>query len=708
MTWSYAFDRPLELSDAERLALLGGKGANLVIMATELGLPVPPGFVITTDACKAYMTAGWPDGLDDELRIQMARIEEHVGRGFGRAEAPLLVSVRSGAPVSMPGMLDTILNLGLNAQTTHGLAVASRDASFAEACRSRLETMYRDIVGVSAVPEDPWEQLRGAVEAVFRSWNSERARSYREREAIPADLGTAVVVQAMVFGNYGRDSATGVLFTRNPATGENTLYGDVLFGAQGEDVVAGTHETEPIAALETRLPSVAKQLRSYADRLERHFGDICDIEFTIEDGRLWMLQNRIGKRTAQAACRVAVEMAEDASFPLSRPEAVERVAELLADPPTTAAEKVDGVPVVATGLGASPGLVSGAIATTPEKAVQMAEAGTDVLLVRSETSPDDVHGMARAVGILTSTGGLASHAAVVARGWDIPAVVGATAVQVRPGRVTIGGRDYPEGEILGIDGSTGEVYGGAVASVTTIVPEAAMLLAWARELGIGIGPAGEDRNVDANDDSGAVATEDLVRALAIKGYATADMLGLALSLGTDEVAAMLERLAADGIARDSGGMFSLTDDGKVLGTEMLAADREAWGADDAAQALDAFVVLDQKMKAIVTAWQMKEVDGEQVLNDHADAAYDTAVLQQLADLHAEATAWLAPLVAGLPRLASYGRRLDGAAEKAAHGDGMYVASPRVDSYHGVWFELHEDLIRLSGTSREAEVAAGRA
>jgi pyruvate,orthophosphate dikinase len=515
----------------------------------------------------------------------------------------------------------------------------------------------------------------------------------------------------MVFGNRGPDSATGVLFTRNPATGANALYGDVLFGAQGEDVVAGTHATEPISVLDARLPEVATQLRSYADRLERHFGDICDIEFTIEEGRLWLLQNRIGKRTAQAACRAAVDMAEDEGFPLSRPEAIERVRHLLADPPTMAAEKADDVEVVAAGLGASPGLATGAIATSPEKAVEMADAGVDVLLVRSETSPDDVHGMARAVGILTSTGGLASHAAVVARGWNIPAVVGAAGVVVGEGGVAIADVLYRDGDVLSIDGGSGEVYGGAVESMTTVVPEAATLIAWARELDIKIAAAGEDEamtEVDALSGEGPVASDDVVRALAIKGYAMADMLGLALGVSAEEAAAIVERLAADGIAKDANGMFSLTDDGKAMGAEMLAADREAWGAENAVAALDAFVALDGQMKAIVTAWQMMEVDGEQVLNDHADAEYDAAVLARLADLHAEATAWLTPLYEGLPRLAAYGKRLDAAAAAAARGDDMYIASPRVDSYHGVWFELHEDLIRLAGRTREEEVAAGRA
>ncbi len=710
MTWAFSFDHDHGLAQPELAALVGGKGANLAIMTQQLGLPVPPGFTISTEACKAYLADGWPAGLDEELRERIGIIEQAVGRRFGDPADPLLVSVRSGAPVSMPGMLDTILNLGLNAETEPGLATTAGDAAFARSCRARLDTMYKDIVGVDEVPADPWTQLRAAVEAVFRSWNSDRAISYREKEGIPAELGTAVTVQAMVFGNRGEDSGTGVLFTRNPATGENALYGDVLFGAQGEDVVAGTHATEPISVLDERLPVVAAELRKYADALERYNRDICDIEFTIEDGRLWMLQNRIGKRTAQAAVRAAVEMAQDGSFPLTRAEAVERVADILVDPPTKATEISADVEVVAAGLGASPGLVSGAIATTPEKAVEMAEAGTDVLLVRAQTSPDDVHGMARSVGILTSVGGLASHAAVVARGWDIPAVVGATGVVVGEGLVAIGDSTYAEGDVLSIDGSTGEVFGGAVTTATTVVPEAATLLEWAHELGIEIRDSAEGNAVSASENGARndVSNQDVVRALAIKGYATGDMLGLALGVSAEEAAGLVERLAADGLAKDSGGMFSLTDDGKALGTEMIAADSASWGVENATAALDAFIALDHKMKSIVTAWQMKEIDGEQVLNDHADADYDAAVMVQLTDLHVETAAWLEPLYAGLARLDSYGRRLDAAAAAAAGGDGMYIASPRVDSYHGVWFELHEELIRLSGKTREQEVAAGRA
>jgi pyruvate,orthophosphate dikinase len=336
----------------EALAIAGGKATNLAVMRS-LDLPVPPAVVITTEACRAFLAEGWPDGLDDELRSRMAELEAAVGRRFGDANDPLLVSVRSGAPVSMPGMMDTILDLGLNAETTDGLARATGDPSFAAACRERFASSFRSIVGAEA-SDDPWQQLRLAVEAVFRSWESDRAQAYRAKEGIADDLGTAVTVQAMVFGNRGADSGTGVLFTRDPATGEPRLYGDILFDAQGEDVVAGTHETEPIAVLDSRLPGVGAELRDVADRLERHFADLCDIEFTIEDGRLWLLQVRVGKRSPGAALRIAVDMASDAAFPLSRREAVERVLPLLAEPPRTASVRDPFAPAIATGLGASP------------------------------------------------------------------------------------------------------------------------------------------------------------------------------------------------------------------------------------------------------------------------------------------------------------------------------------------------------------------
>ena len=709
MTRIYAFDQDHGRPLSEMRKIIGSKAANIAAMANDLGLPVPPGFAISTATCMEYLAKGWPAGLDEEIREHMAHLEAILGRRFGDPADPLLVSVRSGAPVSMPGMMDTLLNLGLNESTARGLAALSGDASFVAACRQRLATSYPDIVGIP-VPEDPWEQLRGAVEAVFRSWNGDRARSYRAREGIPDDLGTGVIVQAMVFGNWSDDSATGVLFTRNPATGENVLYGDVMFRAQGEDVVAGTHQTEPIAVLDTKMPAIGAELRGYADALERYYADVCDIEFTIERGRLWMLQTRVGKRSPQAALRIAVEMAEDESFPLSRADAVKRVAHLLADPPKTTSERGVESVAVTTGLPASPGLGSGEIALTPEAAIAVAEAGRPVILVRAETSPDDVHGMARAAGILTATGGLASHAAVVARGWGIPAVVGASDVQVGEGTVTICGRTLAVGDMLTVDGSTGEVFLGAVGGEVAIVPEAAQLLSWARELGIEIPGAPKS---DAPGRASAAATGGLtaqmaLRALLIKGFTTSEGLAPAFETTPEEAGAVLEQLAADGLAGISGGMFKLTPDGTTAARGLIDADREHWGPANAEAALDAFLPFDHRMKAVVTGWQMREVDGQQAINDHSDAAYDASVLADVAALHHDVAAWLGPLGAALSRLNEYLARLDRAAAFVRDGDHRYIASPRVDSYHSIWFEFHEDLILLAGRTRADEAAAGRA
>jgi pyruvate,orthophosphate dikinase len=720
VTYVYAFDHRHDLPLAEVKLLIGSKAANIATMATELHLPVPPAFTVSTAACRAYLAGGWPAGLDDELRVHMARIEHAVGRRFGDPADPLLVSVRSGAPLSMPGMMDTILNLGLNDATVRGLGEAAADPAFARDCRARFERVYRDVVGADDVPEDPWEQLRGAVEAVFRSWNSERARAYRAHDGISDDLGTGVTVQAMVFGNRGSDSGTGVLFTRNPATGEPVLYGDVMFDAQGEDVVAGDHRPEPIAVLDERMPAVAAELRRNAAALERHYADCCDIEFTIERGKLWMLQVRVGKRSPQAALRMAVDMADDPDFPLSRAEAVLRVAGLLVRPPVATTARADLGPALTTGLPASPGVACGEIVVTPDAAVAAAEAGRDVILVRPETSPDDVHGIARAVGILTSSGGLASHAAVVARGWGIPAVVGAAAVRVEPGSVVIAGRRLQVGEVITIDGTTGDVFAGSAVGAREVVPEASTLLGWARDLGIAIQPQrdrgrpaapgpGDATGAAPGDAPRAAATaDDLLRALVVKGYATPEGAATPLRCPPEVASALLDRLVADGLAEIAAGSFRLTADGRAVGLERIRADSEGWGAGRAIAALDGFLDLDLRMKETVTAWQMREVDGAQTFNDHADAAYDARVLGDLDTLHSEVVAWISPLVAGLPRLETYRERLEEAASAVRAGDGRYVASPRVDSYHGAWFELHEDLILLAGRNRADEVAAGRA
>ncbi|MFL5683219.1 MAG: pyruvate, phosphate dikinase [Chloroflexota bacterium] len=701
----YALDEPHgdTLDDAK--ALVGGKAANLGVMARDLVLPVPPGFAITTQTCRAFLADGWPDGLEDEIRSAMADVEEKVGRRFGDPSDPLLVSVRSGAPVSMPGMMDTILDLGLNDATTRGLGEVARDEEFAAQCRRRFVESFRSIVGVEDVPEDPWRQLRLAIEAVFGSWQSDRARAYREKEDIPDDLGTAVTVQAMVFGNRGDDSGTGVLFTRNPATGEPELYGDVLFDAQGEDVVAGTHQTEPIAVLDTRLPVVGRELRAAAERLEHHYGDLCDIEFTIEDGKLWLLQVRVGKRSPQAALRIAVDMAEDPDFPLTHEDAVRRVLPLLSDPPRVATERSTDASPLTTGLAASPGVATGPIATDPDAAIASAEAGRPAVLVRAETSPDDVHGMAKAAGILTSRGGLASHAAVVARGWGIPAVVGAEAVKVGDGEVTIGDRVLAAGGVITIDGGTGDVFEGAVGGSTEIAPEAATLLEWAQAAGIEVDGSGPTAPAVTNEAGSHADPDAVLRMIGIKGFALLDGVADAVLSTPDDVQPVIDDLVAKGWVESSAGAFKLTEAGRSRSQETLEKERAAWGAENATAALDAFLDIDHRVKDVVTAWQMRD---PQSPNDHTDADYDAGVLERLAAVHQDAATWLAPIEPKVARFRDYDARLARALESAQDGDGRYVASPRVDSYHGSWFELHEDLIQLSGRTREEESAAGRA
>ncbi len=702
----YALDEPHGETLDEAKALVGGKAANLGVMARDLVLPVPPGFAITTQTCRAFLADGWPEGLDDEIRASMAEVERKVGRRFGDPKDPLLVSVRSGAPVSMPGMMDTILDLGLNDETTRGLGEMARDAAFAEECRRRFVESFRSIVGIQEVPEDPWAQLRLAIEAVFRSWQSDRAKTYRQREGIPDDIGTAVTVQAMVFGNRGSNSGTGVLFTRNPATGETTLYGDVLFDAQGEDVVAGTHQTESIAVLDTRLPAVARELRAAAERLEHHYADLCDIEFTIEDGKLWLLQVRVGKRSPQAALRIAVDMAQDEDFPLTREQAVRRVLPLLADPPRVATGRASDAEPLTTGLAASPGVASGPIVTDPDAAVRSAEGGTPAILVRAETSPDDVHGMSRAAGILTSRGGLASHAAVVARGWGIPAVVGAEGVEVGDGEIRIDGRALRVGDVITIDGGTGEVFEGIVAGTTEVVPEVATLVGWAREAGVDVGDTDTAPSPTApSQASGAVDADRVLRAISIKGFVTAEGVADAVVATPVDVQPVLDGLVVDGLVESTSGAYRLTAAGRERADALVTQERDAWGVEAATAGLDAFLDIDHRVKEVVTAWQMR--DG-QTINDHTDADYDAGVLERLATIHADATAWLAPLEPTLPRLGDYRARLSRALEAAQSGDGRYVASPRVDSYHGIWFELHEDLIQLAGRTREEEAAAGRA
>jgi pyruvate,orthophosphate dikinase len=505
---SFVFD--FAQGNKDQRDLLGGKGANLAEM-TNLGLPVPPGFTITTEACCAYLERGSePDGLADEISSHLAALEEAMGRGLGDPADPLLVSVRSGAKYSMPGMMETVLNIGLNDESVVGLGRQSDDDRFAMDSYRRLLQMfgstvlgiegevfaheldqlkerrsttedtdlgvddlrelvasYKELIEKHAgrpFPQDPREQMDLAVRAVFDSWNTERAVLYRRQEQIPDDLGTAVNIQAMVFGNRGLTSGSGVCFTRDPASGAQGEYGDYLQNAQGEDVVAGIRNTVSLADLGEIDKAAHDELLAIMKKLEQHYRDMCDIEFTIERGKLWMLQTRVGKRTPEAAFRIAVRMAEEGLIDYD--EALDRVtgAQLAQLMFPRFDEKADRE-LIAKGMNASPGAAVGKVVFDSDTAVEWADRGDDVILVRKETNPDDLRGMVVAKGILTSRGGKTSHAAVVARGMGRTCVCGVEAldVDVENRRMTVrGGPTLEEGDVVSIDGTTGEVFAGAV------------------------------------------------------------------------------------------------------------------------------------------------------------------------------------------------------------------------------------------------------
>jgi len=481
--------RTISAQTEETAQTLGGKALGLVLLH-RLGLPVPPGFVITTQACRVFLREGrLPEGLDDELATAVADLELATGRFFGGPRTPLAVSVRSGASVSMPGMMSTILNLGLTTGATAGLAAETDDRPFALNSRLRFlssfasATTNSDGDGGGPIPDDATHQLRQAVEAVFSSWDAPRARTYREVNDIPHDLGTAVIVQRMVFGNRDGHSGTGVAFSRDPNTGENTPFGEVLFGRQGEDVVSGTSITRPLRELAEREPAVWMGLLDALRRIEGHYRDACYVEFTFQSGELWILQVRPGRFVGGAAVRVATELADQRV--IGRDEALLRISSRhlgqVRTPRIATSEEAD---ILARGIGACPGVAVGRIATTADGAVRMARADP-VVLVRPETSPNDMHGLAAAAGIVTARGGPASHAAVVARSLGKPAVVGVAGLTIGrdDGSVTVGGRTIAEGTLITIDGTSGEVALGSPRVVANAADEHVhRLLAWADEV----------------------------------------------------------------------------------------------------------------------------------------------------------------------------------------------------------------------------------
>ncbi len=747
---------------------IGGKAWGVNRMRA-LGLPVPPAIVATTHACREYHAIDrvLHDALWAQIVEHMKVLEEGTGRRFGGAQRPLLVSVRSGAAQSMPGMMDTVLNLGINAEVEAALAAETADARYAADTHHRFVEQYRKVVlgnRPDPVPEEPWAQLRAAVAAVFESWHSPRARVYRSNRGLSDEGCTAVTIQAMVFGNLDQRSGTGVLFSRDPITGNAPAWGEWLTRAQGEDVVSGHHTPQPLDALREQMPEVHAELMRATATLEAEARDIQDIEFTVESGRLWLLQSRVAKRSPQAALRAAVAFAEEGL--ISKEEAVRRlgVEQVRQLPMLQLAPQAADQRPLAVGEAACPGVASGVVVTDPEHAEARARRGEEVILARATTSPDDLHGIIAARGLMTEQGGSTSHAAVVSRELGRPCVVGCgsnTVTALAGQRVTL-------------DGGTGRVWAGDLAVEQTeeaSIDDLRKLLEWGMPLipiqilkadeapadvvdldalgegwRVALTPGSTVRGRVLETDEGIraamaagvraavvrnrlpallaclqsapaspsakslwdaapvtpaadISEPSLLRLVGLKGRASADILADSLSLPSDVVVASYMPLCERGLCTKAGGILRMTPAGRER-LSLLLADERAHIDPAAVVALyEDFCVFNAELKEIMTGWQLKR-DGTP--NDHRDAVYDAAVLQRLADLHGRIGPLMQRLARLSPRLAAYGVRLARAAARVAAGDLGYVARIIIDSYHTVWFELHEDLISLAGLTREAE------
>jgi pyruvate,orthophosphate dikinase len=749
---------------------IGGKAWGVNRMRA-LGLPVPPAIAATTHACREYYVNGRTihDGLWAQIVEHMKVLEDGTGRHFAGARRSLLVSVRSGAAHSMPGMMDTVLNLGINAEIEAVLAVESGDPRYAADTHRRFVEQYRKVVlggRPEPVPADPWEQLRTAVAAVFDSWHSPRARVYRGNRGLSDDGGTAVTIQAMVFGNLDERSGTGVLFSRNPITGDAPPWGEWLTRGQGEEVVSGHHTPKPLDALRDQLPEVHAELIRATATLEADARDIQDIEFTVESGRLWLLQSRVAKRSPQAAVRAAVAFAEEGQ--ISKEEAVRRLAvdQVRQLPALQLAQRAAEQRPLAVGEPACPGVATGVVVIDPEEAESRVRHGEDVILARATTSPDDLPGIIAAHGLMTEQGGSTSHAAVVSRELGRPCVVGCgsnTVTALAGQRVTL-------------DGASGRVWAGNLAVEQTdeaSIGDLRKLVEWGlplipiKLLKVGEAPAdavdldtfGENwrgalkpgitvcgRVLETDEgiqaamaagvraavvryrlpallaclqsapaDAGAksprgstliapdISELSLLRLVGLKGRASTDILADSLSLPIDAVLPSYMPLCERGLCAESGSVLRLT----LAGRERLAlllADERAHADLAAVVALyEDFCVFNAELKHIMTAWQLSR-DG--IANDHRDADYDTAVLRRLADLHVRVGPLMQRLTQFLPRLSAYGVRLARAAARISAGDHGYVARIIADSFHTVWFELHEELMSLAGLTRKTEALAG--
>ncbi|MFN0147564.1 MAG: pyruvate, phosphate dikinase [Dehalococcoidia bacterium] len=718
-----AFDDPVQ-PGRDATQLLGGKGAGLVEMTQALKLPVPPGFIITTEVCRRYLRSGWPAELDGQIAAHLERLGDALGVRFGDPDQPLLVSVRSGAPVSMPGMMDTLLNVGITPAVREALAASTGSASFAADTWLRFCRMYAETVlglagdeiaaaamhdgsaaaAVAAaervravarangltIPDHPMAQLRGAVEAVFRSWHSERARVFRAHEGIGEEMGTAVTVQAMVFGNLDDRSGTGVVFTRDPATGEAKPFGDYLARAQGEDVVAGTHAVSGLDTLRTGMPAVYAELTEALGRLERHYRDMCDVEFTVSGGRLFVLQTRSGRRSAAAAVRIAVEMAEDPDFPLDRAEAVARVDQQVLGQLANAGRVDPTATAAGAGLAASPGVAAGVLCFDADRAASLAADGVAVVLAREKTSPEDVHGMVGAAALLTTRGGVASHAAVVARSWSIPAVTSLEGGRFSPEGLHVGGLTMREGDLVTVDGSSGRLYLGDRREAGTVdLDEARTIREWAAALGVEPGTrapsAGDGQTV-------GVTIMDVVRAIQLKGLCSAERAAAYLSASVETVTGLVGEWPQ--LFKETPRGFMPSQEGRTWLKERLSSERAGVRGEPFEACYARFSELNDRFKRLITDWQLAgQGQPEEALS---------ALVASVRDLHEGLAPVIAESAGHVGRLGAYLPRFERALAALEAGDATMLASPLKDSYHTVWFDFHEELIELSGRDRLTE------
>ncbi len=721
-----ALDDAPALSREALVSLLGGKGASLVTMRA-MGLPVPDGFILTTQACRSYLTHGWSDGHAATVRDGVKHLEGKVDKLLGDADRPLLISVRSGAPISMPGMMDTVLNVGMNDAAEGGLARQTGDAAFAaDTHRRALESYSHVVLQISeadypqnaaqlspadlrselaargfAVPQDPMAQVLGAVQAVFASWNSERAKHYRQIEGLDDGHATAVIVQAMVFGNLGADSGSGVAFSRDPATGSAGIMGDVLRSAQGEDVVSGAHKPLRLREMESMWPVVWTDLVRVTRILECDQRDLVDIEFTVEEGSLWLLQVRRGKRSALAAFRIAVEMADDPDFPLTRAEAVERCLPHLASPPLVASnngDRPEAVVVLASGLGASPGRAIGVLCTSVAEAVRLEAEGVDVVLVRRETAPADIQGIAASVGLVTTLGGRVSHAAVVTRAWGKVAVVGAADLALVDGGIDSAHGFVKEGTLVTVDGTDGRLLLGAHPLDGALPATVLTIREWQAEL------ATQNHSL-----SGQTSSEDrtatsetldfhLLHLLRIKGMASNSTLSAITGQSLEACLEHLRENASLGFVQyvEARELWRLLPTGRDHHAELLT--KELAGRDLSSLRYLDFMELNGECKIICTDWQLRA--GE--LNDHSDETYDQQIRSRLRALHDRARPVVRSFAAILPWTQRYAARLDAALARVEGGDEKAVTGVMCDSYHDIWMDLLEDLILTQGIDRAEE------